>query len=152
MARDRDALHAWLLSALTLALVLSPLCQPPGADSFPISSYPMFAVGRAHAITDVHHLLALDAAGDPRPIPPRLIANDEVLQADVSLRRAVRGGRSTRNALCRRVAMRISGDPAWRDVVRLELRSDRYDALRYFAGDTAPLKSRLQARCAVKHP
>ncbi len=153
MAPDtRDALYAWLLSGLLVMLVLSPLSRPAGRDSFPFSSYPMFAVGRPNAITDVHHLVALADDGTRRPVPPRLVANDEVLQADVSLRLAVFGGRSTRDTLCRTVAARIAGDPAWADVHTLELLSERFDALRYFAGDTAPIKSRRQARCTVQRP
>ncbi len=149
MARDRGAVYAWALGAVTLALVLRPLAQPAGADSFPLSSYPMFAFGRSDAITDVHHVVAFDAAGNGRPVPPRLVANDEVLQAEVSLRRAVRGGRKTSAALCHKVAARLAGDPAWADVVHLDLLSERFDALRYFAGDTTPIKARRRARCII---
>ena len=145
----RRAMYAWSLGAVMLALVLRPLAQPAGADSFPFSSYPMFAFGRPSAITDVHHLIAFDADGARRPVPPKLVANDEVLQAEVTLYRAVRRGRKTSAALCKRVAQRVAEDPAWADVVRLELISDRYDALVYFAGDTTPISSKRRARCKV---
>ncbi len=150
MALDRGgAVYAWVLGAVMLALVFRPLSQPAGADSFPFSSYPMFAFGRPSALTDVHHLVAFDAAGVSRPVPPKLVANDEVLQAEVTLHRAVRGGRKTSAALCKRVAARLADDPAWSDVVRLELLSDRYDALVYFAGDTTPIRTKRRARCKV---
>jgi len=152
VARDHNAVYPWLLGAALLGLVLRPLCQPAGADSFPFSSFPMFAFGRPDAITGVYHLVAFDAAGDRRPVPPKLVANDEVLQAEASLRRAVRGGRKTSMALCQQVAARIADDPAWADIVHLELLGERFDALRYFAGDTAPLKSRTRARCTVTRP
>lgn len=152
MLLDRGApAYAWLVTGVMLALVLSPLVRPAGADSFPWSSYPMFAHGRATAVTGVHHLVAFDADGARRPVPPRLVANDEVLQADVTLRRAVRGGRKASAALCRKVAARIADDPDWADVVRLELLTEKFDALRYFAGDTAPLTPPKQrAKCKVK--
>ena len=149
MAVDRGAAYAWALGAVMLALVLRPLAWPAGADSFPFSSYPMFAFGRPDAITDVHHIVAFDAAGVGRPVPPHLVANDEVLQAEVSLRRAVRGGPRASAAMCEKVAARVADDPAWADVVHLDLLSERFDALRYFAGDTTPIKARRRARCTV---
>ena len=143
------AVYPWLLAAVMLALVLRPLARPAGADSFPFSSYPMFAFGRPSALTDVHHLVAFDAAGAGRPVPPKLVANDEVLQAEATLHRAVRGGRKTSAALCKQVAARLADDPAWADIVRLDLLSDRYDALVYFAGDTTPIRTKRRARCEV---
>ncbi len=151
--RAGGPVHAWALGGLVLALVLSPLCRPPGADSFPFSSYPMFAHGRPTAETLVHHLLAVTADGARRPVPPRLVANDEVLQAAETLRKAIRGGKRPSAALCRSVAARLADDPAWSDVVRLELVSERFDAIAYFAGDTAPIAApRVRARCKVKRP
>jgi len=150
VALDRGgAGYAWVLAAAMLALVLRPVCQHAGSDSFPFSSYPMFALGRPSALSDVHHLVAFDAAGVGRPVPPKLVANDEVLQAEVTLHRAVRAGRKTSAALCKQVAARLADDPAWSDIVRLELLSDRYDALVYFAGDTAPIRTKRRARCKV---
>jgi hypothetical protein len=143
--------YAWLISAGVLLSVLSPLARPAGADSFPWSSYPMFAHGRPSPVTGVHHLLAIDADGRRRPVPPALVANDEVLQADVTIQRAIRRGKKTSVALCRKVAARLAEDPDWSDAVRVELVSEKFDALRYFAGDRAPLtKPRLRARCKVK--
>lgn len=151
MASDSGRVYAWLLSGVMLALVLSPLARPPGADSFPFSGYPMFAHGRPTAVTDVHHLVGFTADETRRPVPPRLVANDEVLQADATLRRAVRRGKKAATALCRTVAARVAEQPAWDDVVRLELRSEKFDAVRYFAGDTATLKPpKIRAKCKVK--
>jgi hypothetical protein len=151
VALDRGgSSYAWLVSGVLLALVLSPLLGPADADSFPWSSYPMFAHGRADAISQVNHLVAFDAEGARRPVPPQLVANDEVLQADATLRRAIRGGRKTRVALCRKVAARVADEPDWADIVRLELLTEKFDALRYFSGDTAPLEPPLlRARCTV---
>jgi hypothetical protein len=143
--------YAWLVTGVMLALVLSPLARPAGADSFPWSSYPMFAHGRPTAITSVHHLVGFTADGARRPISPRLVANDEVLQADATLRRAVRRGKKASVALCRTVAARVADDPDWADIVRLELLTEKFDALAYFAGDTAPLQPpKKRASCKVK--
>lgn len=152
MLLDRgSSAYAWLVTGVMLALVLSPLVRPAGADSFPFSSYPMFAHGRDTAVTVVHHLVGFTADGTRRPVPPALVANDEVLQADATLRRAVRGGKKASVALCRTVAARVADDPAWSDVVRLDLLSEKFDAITYFAGDTAPLqKPKRRASCKVK--
>ena len=148
-----DAARAWLRGGLVLALVLSPLARPAGVDSFPFSGFPMFAHGRPTADTLVHHLLAVTADGARRPVPPRLVANDEVLQAAETLRRAVRGGKRSSAALCRKVAARLAADPDWADVAHLTLVSEKFDAVRYFAGDTAPLAPPVvRARCKVKRP
>lgn len=149
MALDRGGpAYAWLVSGALLLMVLSPLCRPPGADSFPWSSYPMFGHGLASARTTVHHMIAFDAAGGRRVVPPALVANDEVLQAEATLHRAARGGKQTSLELCRQVAARLADDPAWTDIVRVELRSERYDAIAYFEGATDPIRpGRLRARC-----
>jgi len=148
VALDRGGpAYAWLVSGALLLMVLSPLCRPPGADSFPWSSYPMFGRGLASAHTTVHHMIAFDAAGGRRVVPPTLVANDEVLQAEATLHRAARGKQQSLE-LCRQVAARLADDPAWADIVRVELRSERYDAIAYFEGDTAPIRpGRLRARC-----
>ncbi len=149
-ARPPGAFPVWLLSGALLATVVAPLCWPAGRDSFPWSSYPMFAHGRADAITRVDRLMAVRADGERRPVPPRLVANDEVLQAAETLRRAIRSGRAGRKALCRQVAARLVEDPAWDDIVHLELVTDKFDAIAYFSGDTAPIaKSRVHVRCRL---
>lgn len=154
MALDRGGpAYAWLVSGALLLMVLSPLARPAGADSFPWSSYPMFGHGLADARTTVHHLVGFDAAGQRRVVPPTLVANDEVLQAEATLARAVRGGRKPSAELCQAVAARIAADPDWAEVVRLELLSERYDAVAYFAGDTAPIRPpKARARCKVVRP
>lgn len=154
MALDRGGPgYAWLVSGALLLMVLSPLVRPTGYDSFPWSSFPMFGHGLPHARTTVHHLVGFDAAGQRRIVPPAQVANDEVLQAEATLRRAVRGGRKTSAALCKQVAARLADDPDWSTTVRLELISERYDAITYFAGDTAPIApGKTRARCKLVRP
>lgn len=150
MAADRTALRAWFVALVVLALATFPLTQGPRYDSFPGSSFPMFAHGRADALTNVDQLLAVSRGKSRRPIPPRLVANDEVLQAAATLRSAIRRGRKASLDLCRQVARRLADDPDWADVASLEFVSVQFDALRYFAGDRAPEgKPRVRARCKV---
>lgn len=148
--RRSAAAGAWLVGLTLVALTLSPLARPADHDSFPFSSYPMFAHGRADAITEVDRALALDAAGSAAPLPPRMLGSDEVLQAASTLRQAVRRGKRASARLCRQIARRVAADPAFADAVAVDVVRERYDAVRYFAGDTAPVAApERKARCEV---
>lgn len=146
-ASGRGRLRAYLSSALVLALVAWPLTQGIEYDSFPWSSYPMFARDRPQ-VAVVHHVVAVADDGRHRPIPPPLIANDEVLQAAATIRAAIRGGRAP--ALCRQVAERVAAVPAWDDFTWLEVATDRYDVIEYFAGAVVPIERDLHARCRIR--
>lgn len=143
-------LGPWLLGAALLGLTLSPLCRPPSYDSFPFSSYPMFAHGRKDAAFDAYRAVALFPDGARVSLPPRALGTDEVLQADTSLRLAVRRGKKTSDRLCRQIARRVADDPAFAGATTVELVTERYDAIAYFAGATDPIdKPKRRARCKV---
>jgi hypothetical protein len=143
-------LGPWLLGAALLGLTLSPLLRPPTYDSFPFSSYPMFAHGRKDALTDAHRALALYPDGTRVTLPPRALGTDEVLQADTTLRLAIRRGKKHLDRLCQQIAARVARDPAFAGATVVELVSERYDAIAYFAGATDPVdKPRRRAVCKV---
>ncbi|MDC0716291.1 hypothetical protein [Nannocystis bainbridge] len=145
-----SAVWPWLVGLVLVGLSLSPMLRPLGYDSFPFSSFPMFAHGRKDAVTNVHRAVAVGPDGAKVSLPPRALGSDEVLQADVTLRHAIRRGKKASAALCRTVARRIAGDPAHADAVAVELLTERHDALAYFAGDTTPLAPpKRQARCKI---
>ncbi len=75
---------------------------------------------------------------------PKWIGEAHVTAAARKLRRAERGKR-----LCRRAARRLDEAGALAHATELQLRSDRYDTVAYFGGETAPLSSRVHARCWV---
>ncbi|HEY8375185.1 MAG TPA: hypothetical protein VIK91_01795 [Nannocystis sp.] len=139
-----------MLGLVLLGLVLSPMARPVTYDSFPFSSFPMFAHGREDAVTTVHRAVAVLPDETTLSLPPRALGSDEVLQADATLRHAIRRGKKASAALCRTVARRVAADPDFAGATHVELRSERYDALVYFAGDTAPLdKPKIRARCKI---
>lgn len=140
----------WLVGLVLLGLSLSPMLRPLGYDSFPFSSFPMFAHGRKDAVFTVHRAVAVLADGTQVVLPPRALGSDEVLQADTSLRHAIRRGKKASAALCKAVARRVAADPAHAEAVAVELVSERHDALAYFAGDPTPLAPpKRQARCKL---
>ncbi len=142
--------YAAAVSLALLAAMVSPALRDPPVDSFPLSDYPMFSLGRPSPLLDVTHALGVDAGGARRPLPPLISAgNREVLQSMMTLRRAVQG---TPGAAphCAEVAGRVAADPALADVVAVELATSRFATVRYLAHDeTAPVGRRLHHRCAV---
>ncbi|MCA9636356.1 MAG: hypothetical protein KC420_10055, partial [Myxococcales bacterium] len=110
-------------------------------------SYPMFARDRPQ-VAVVHHVVAVADDGRHRPIPPPLIANDEVLQAAATIGTAIHRRRSPQ--LCRQVAERVAADPRWQDFTWLEVATDRYDVLDYFSTSTRPLERDIHARCRIR--
>lgn len=141
---------AWAIGAVILGLTMSPLVRAPGYDSFPFSSYPMFAHGRKDALTQSHRAVGVLADGSRVALPPRSLGSDEVLQADATMRHAIRRGRPGVSKLCYAVAGRVAKDPSLAAVVGVELVSEKYDAIGYFAGETAPIAApRRHGRCKV---
>ena len=107
----------------------------------------MFARKKGHPL--VHRVVGLDGAGSRVRVPPELIANDEVMQAARTVYHAVRKGRRATARLCRESAERV---PRWdhlRDVVRLEVVSERFDPIRYFSDGAPPERVWRHARCTV---
>lgn len=140
------------VSAAMLALVVWPALRTPPRDSFPLSTYPMFSHGRRDPAALVERAVAVTADGRSRPVPPRLVGSDEVLQARALIARTVAQGGAPARALCRDIAARLAPAPAFSDVVSLELRTDTFDAVAFFSGREDPIRSKLHARCKVPSP
>lgn len=143
-----DGFRRWpaaLLSAAVIALTLAPGFGEQ--DSFPLSNYPMFSSNRAQPWISV--VVGIDAQGEQRPIPPRLVANAEVMQAAQTIANAVK--RRQAKPLCERVAARIAQEPDWQTAVAVEVQSRQFDPRTYFlsAEGREPLRVRKRARCPV---
>jgi hypothetical protein len=95
-----------------LALIVTPavLLIPAvsGKDSFPISTYPMYAFRRAS--TDrFQAVLGEDSAGTMRPLPMHQVADtSDPLIAESLIDQAIRTGSAMR--LCERIALRVNAD------------------------------------------
>ncbi|WP_437783404.1 hypothetical protein [Sorangium sp. So ce1097] len=146
---DRRA-YAYAVTAGLVLLMLAPLLRRPPVDSFPLSTYPMFSWGRRDARTTVERAVGVDARGGRRPIPPRLVGSEEVLQARATLAQSIRQGARAARALCRGIASRVAGQPGHADIVTVEIRTDTFDAIAFFDGHEAPLDSKLHATCKVR--
>lgn len=90
-----------------VAAVASPLFNLDAKDSFPISTYPMFA-GKKERLQIVE-AVGIDARGQAHTLTPQLIADDdEPMQAIATIRQSIEGGPATARALCKRVAKRVA--------------------------------------------
>jgi len=134
-----------------LGLVLCsiwPAFRAPPIDSYPLSTYPMFSQRRGQPW--LHRVAALDASGTAAPLAPKLIANAETLQAAVTIRRAVDGGKGAMKTLCAEVAARVSRDPELVSVRRLQIQAVQYDPVEYFVGSREPMAARILFSCRVR--
>lgn len=141
--------YAYGVSAGMVALMLFPLFRSPPVDSFPLSTYPMFSRGRSDATTVVERAVGVDSRGGRRPIPPRLVGSDEVLQAKATLAHSIRRGARAARALCRDIAARAARDDAFADLVTVEIRTDTFDGIAFFEGREAPIDAKVHATCKV---
>ncbi|NUP13270.1 MAG: hypothetical protein HOW73_45095 [Polyangiaceae bacterium] len=140
---------AYLLFVIFAALELYPLAMKGEKDDFPLSPYGMFAENKDESTTITQAVAIADGAPD-RPIPPRFLGTDEVLQAKATLANAARKKPSA-IALCERIASRIAVDAEWASAANVEIRTVTYESIRYFDDPAAPpSKKRVHARCPVK--
>lgn len=146
-ARERALVYA--VSIALLGATLSPLARHPDEDSFPLSTYPMFSHERPRELTMVH-ALGLDAEGERTPLPPMISAgNREVLQSMATLQQAVGGGRA--RAQCEEIAERVRSDGSLDEVREVEISTDTFDTVAYFAeARTEPLARHVHVRCGVE--
>lgn len=150
----RERTFAVAIGASFLVAVASPAFRDPPRDSFPLSDYPMFSRGRPDTELVLVQALGVDADGERAPLPPRISADTyEVLQSMVVLERAVRGGPASAAAHCGVVAERVRGAAGeLGEVLGVELVTSRFDVIRYYEGEPAPLAREVHARCEVPRP
>ena len=148
MARTEVAqrLCAYVLGLGTPALVLAPLLC--GArDSFPLSTYPMFAQSRGELT--LYSMVALGGDDHEQRLPPPLLGTKEVLQAKVLIQRSVEGGPDAMAQLCADAAARVLAAPDFPAARALAIVQRRYDPIAYFVHSPAPLAEQRIFECAL---
>ena len=124
-----------VVAVVLVGATLVPLARRVSSDSFPFSTYPMFAVPRPTSLT-LAYGLGLTATGDRRPLAPRLAGTGEVLQAAAVFDDAVNGGTKTLAPLCTKIAERIAAEPSLDDIAFVRIVTGTHDALDYLLHDT----------------
>ncbi len=128
-----------VLAALLLAVVRD-------RDSFPLSTYPMYAFERPDVVAfptavgvdhdGARHRLDLDLIG----------ASDDPLIVASLVRQAVRGGEAA--ALCDQIAARSARREL--DFTTIEIVTERHDVVARATGEPSLTSSDLHASCAVE--
>jgi hypothetical protein len=132
-----------LVVVFVVALVLSPVVR--GRDSFPLSTYPMYAETRGRTVT-VSTAVRRDGRGTVHRLSLGAIAGtDDPLLAESAIANAIAHGQA--DELCAEIAGRLSPDVRG-DAV--EIVEERHDAVAAAAGEESVLHRRLVARCSVR--
>lgn len=116
-------------------------------DSFPLSTYPMFAKPRGNP--ELVNLVALTHSGERVSVAPRFLGTSEVMQAKAELTRVARTNAKARKRYCENVAVRVGQVPelGWRE---LQLQRLRFDPIDYFQNGRKPLSTELLTTCSIK--
>lgn len=133
------------MSAAVVAAVVAPgvrlLASPDAPDGFPLSTYPMFTRDRGRVV-ELATVVAMSPRGEVERLSPQVIAGtDQVVQAGVTVRRAVDAGPVAARRLCADVAGRVAAPATVAVVV------ERYDVVAWSSGDREPLERRTHAEC-----
>ena len=149
--RPSERIFAAVFGVGLLGAVVSPVFGDPPKDSFPLSNYPMFAKARHTEAVRLPHVIAFDASGAGRPVPPPILGSVEVMQALRTVQMTINRGPTAAEELCGRTAevLRETGGE-WTDVVRLEVRVDVFDAIEYFESSRAPSAAQTYAACTLQ--
>lgn len=143
-------LWAYGVSVVLIALAGYPGVAEKPRDSYPFSNYPMFSKARSENLR-VKHVVAMTKGGDVRPVPPDLVVSDEVMQAKVTIRNAIRR-KGEASKLCVKVAESIRAEPDWSDMTWVKVRTDTYNVLDWAEGRRDPKASKVHATCLIKRP
>lgn len=139
----------WLAYGVGLTTVLCaalPAFRDASADSYPLSTYPMFARPRERPV--LHFAEGVDAQGKAHKLAPRLVGSDEVMQAGATVRRAVEGGARAQKRLCKDIAARVAKS-AHPEVTRVRLVRATFDPVAYFTETPEPVERAVRGECKV---
>jgi hypothetical protein len=126
-------------AALAAVVVMSPLLRAPSNDSYPLSTYPMFATDRG-AVHGLATAVEIDDDGNVHRLSPELIAGtDEPVLASVTVTTSVRSGSAAE--LCEEIVARLGVGHV------VEVRTETVDVIALVAHDAAPLSVKTHARC-----
>jgi hypothetical protein len=145
-----ERLYAAAVSVSLLAAALYPALRDPEDDSFPLSTYPMFARDRPR-VARINAALALGRDGTETALSPLLIGSPEAMQAIRILNRSLQTGEKSARALCRAIAGRVaqSAHPEFTGARKIALVTDTIDVIEYAGGVRAPRERRVHTRCGI---
>ncbi len=126
----------------------APLLRDARHDSYPLSTYPMFA--RILERPQLTFAEGLTRSGTTVRLPPELVANDEPMQAMRTLKLTASAGPAALARLCATIAERVTHEPRYDDLRRVRIARARFDPLRYFEPGAAAPPSEALVECRVR--
>jgi hypothetical protein len=139
-------LVAYVCGVGTPLSVLSPLVSN-APDSFPISTYSMFASPRGHAT--LYALVATTSDGIERRVSAAQVGSTEVLQAKVLIQRSVARGPEAMAELCGATAQRVAATAEGEAFEFVDIVRRRYEPIAYFVSGPAPIEQERIFRCSI---
>jgi hypothetical protein len=139
---------SYVFGALLMGLTLSPAFRPFTDDSYPLSTYPMFAQERSTIC--LSHVQGLEAGGVSRALPPPMVANEEITQAQQIVRAAVSSGGRALLDLCDAIARRVAARDEFSAVERIDIVTSCYEPTAYFTRGSEPSSTKPRAACEVR--
>jgi hypothetical protein len=141
-----ERLRAAIVGIVAVGAVLVPLSRDLGADSLPLSNYPMFTAERSQ-VTSIERAIGVAPDGTEHVLSPELTGGTvEVIHAAQTIVDAIRAGEA--EDLCAEIAGRVaSNDEGIAEVIVVRERFDVVVALD--DDDPEPVNRRVHARCAV---
>ncbi len=139
-----------LLHTVVAVLVVGPAFRSPPRDDFPLSNYPMFSEKKDPRVT-IQQVVARGEGAAEIVLGPAFVANEEVMQAAATIRRAMGAGAAGLETLCTDIAARVSAsrDSELAAVREVLILSRQFHAVKYFSGDTIPEHEESLVRCEV---
>ena len=86
----------------------------------------------------------------PTRLGPELVANDEPMQAQRTLRKAADSGAPALRLLCGRIAERVARSEELAPIQRVRIVRALFDPLRYFEVGTEPEQLEVLSQCRVR--
>jgi hypothetical protein len=144
----RSRIAAYLFGLGAVIAALAPAFRDANADSYPLSTYPMFA--RPLGKPRILFLESVDERRRIRAVPPELVANDEVMQSAKRIRRAAREGPEALKRLCQEVAKSVGKQRRRPKLIELRIVEARFDPIAYFSNGAQPDERSVLMTCKVR--
>ncbi len=124
---------------MAAVVVVSPVLREPTNDTYPLSTYPMFAFDRG-VEHDIATAVEVDVGGDVVRLSPKLIAGtDEVILASVTVKRSIARGEA--ELLCAEIAERLGPGRT------VDVRVETVDVVAFITAGVEPSGIDVKARC-----
>lgn len=141
------ALRSLFGVALALA-VAAPVLRDAQHDSYPFSTYPMFA--RVLNKPRLVYAEGVGDAGEATRLPPAMVANDEPMQAMRTLRLTADAGKRALKRLCATIAGRVAAEPRYATLRQVRVVRAQFDPIDYFESGPTPESRENLVQCPVK--